>query len=135
MKIVINNLKSEHLETITLENLDNTHETFKKFSYMKEPFEAKIFAINELITSQQLLKFKNNFEKLNICSLSIYSNNRDTVLAGKSLRFDSNFVNFIAIEIKIIKIILLSSIRKYRIMSTTKELINKLLVKLFKLFL
>ena len=92
MKIVINNLKSEHLETITLENLDNTHETFKKFSSMKEPFEAKIFAINELITSKQLLKVKNNFEKLNICSLRIYSNNRDTVLAGKSLKFDSNFV-------------------------------------------
>ncbi len=89
MKIVINN---KYLETISFENLDNIHETFKKFSSIKEPLEAKFFSINESINSYQLSKFKNNFDKVNICSLSIYSNNRETILAGKSLKIDSNFV-------------------------------------------
>ena len=89
MKIVINN---KYLETISFENLDNIHETFKKFSSIKEPLEAKFFAINESINSYQLSKIKNNFNKINICYLSIYSNNRETILAGKSLKIDSNFV-------------------------------------------
>ena len=33
------------------------------------------------------------FEKINILSLSIYSNNRDTVIAGKSQKIDTNFIN------------------------------------------
>ena len=92
MKILLNNLNSEYLETISIENLDNADETFKKFSSMKGPIEAKIFVINESITSVQLSKFKNNFDKINICFLRVYSNNRDTILAGKSLKIDSIFL-------------------------------------------
>ena len=66
--------------------------TFKKFSSIKQPLEAKIFAVNESISSHQLLKLKNNFDKINIFYLSIYSNDRDTIIAGKSLKIDSNFV-------------------------------------------
>ena len=92
MEIVLNNPKSEYLEIISLKNLDNFQETFKKFSSLKEPLEAKIFAINEYISCHQLSKFKINFDKINICSLSIYSNNRNTVLVGKSLKIDSTFI-------------------------------------------
>ena len=91
MKIVINSIDDKYQETIFLENMDNLHGTFKKFSSIKEPLEAKIFAINESISSKQLSKFKNNLDKTNICSLRIYSNNRDTILAGKSLKIDSTF--------------------------------------------
>jgi septum site-determining protein MinC len=72
-------------------DLDNIHETFKRCSYIKEPLEAKIFAVNEAISSHQLSKLKNYFDKINICSLSIYSNNRDTILSGKFLKIDSAF--------------------------------------------
>ena len=91
MKIIINNPQSKYLEIIPLEDINNMHEDFKKFSSIKEPLEAKIFAINESINSHQLSKFKNNIEDLNIRSLCIYSNNRDTILAGKSLKIDSFF--------------------------------------------
>jgi len=40
----------------------------------------------------QLSKLKNHFDKFNICSLCIYSNNRDTILSGKSLKIDSVFI-------------------------------------------
>ena len=92
MKIIINSIDYKYLETISFENLENINESSKKFSSIKSSLEANIFAINESICSNQLLKLKNTFDKINICSLSIYSNNRDTVLTGKSLKIDSTFV-------------------------------------------
>jgi len=93
MEIVLKNIKSKYLEIFSLLDLDNIHETFKKFSSIKGPLEAKIFVINDAISSPQLSKLKNIFDKISISSLSIYSNNRDTILAGKSLKINSNFVN------------------------------------------
>ena len=92
MKIVINSTDNKYLGTISPKNLDNFYETFEKFSFIKEPFEAKIFAINESISSQSLLKYKNYFDKINICSLYIYSNNRNTIIAGKFLKINSTFI-------------------------------------------
>ena len=92
MEIVLENTKIKYFEIFSLLNLDNIHETFKRFSSIKEPLEAKIFVVNELISSHQLAKLKNQFDKINICSLCIYSNNRNTVLSGKSLKIDSAFI-------------------------------------------
>ena len=92
MEIVLKNSKSKYLEIFSLLDLDNLHETFKRFSSIKEPLEAKIFAVNESISSHQFSKLKNHFDKINICSLSIYSNNRETILAGKSLKINSSFI-------------------------------------------
>ena len=92
MEIVLKSTKSKYLEIFSLLDLDNIHETFKRFSYIKEPLEAKIFVVNESISSHQLSKLKHHFDKINSCSLCIYSNNRDTVLTGKSLRIKSTFI-------------------------------------------
>ena len=93
MEIVLHNLSSKNIETISFENSENIdiHETFKGLSSMKGHQEAKIFVINESISSHQLSRFKNHFEKINISPLSIYSNDRDTIIAGKSLKIDSTF--------------------------------------------
>ena len=93
MKIALNNTKGKYLEILSLVDLDNIHETFKRFSSIKGPLEAKIFVVNESISSNQLLKLKNHFDKINICPLCIYSNNRYTVLSGKSIKINSIFVN------------------------------------------
>ena len=92
MKIFISDLNSEYRETISLKNLDNFHYNLKKFSSIKGPLETKIFAINESISSHQLLKFKNNFYKINTNYLCIYSNNRETIVAGKSLKINSIYL-------------------------------------------
>tara|TARA_A100001388_G_scaffold208535_1_gene159080 strand:+ start:307 stop:969 length:663 start_codon:yes stop_codon:yes gene_type:complete len=92
MEIVLNNAKSKYLEIFSLGDIDNIHETFKKFSKVKGPLGVKIFAINESINSHQLSIVKNNFDKIQICSLCIYSNNRYTILAGKSLKINSFFL-------------------------------------------
>jgi len=92
MEIILSSNKSKYSEILSLFDLDNIHETFKQFSSIKGPLEAKIFAVNESINSHQLSKLKNQFDKINIRSLCIYSNNRDTVLSGKSLKIDSAFI-------------------------------------------
>ena len=56
MEIVLRNIDSKYLEIFSLLDLDNIHETFKRFSTIKEPLKAKIFAVNESISSQQLTK-------------------------------------------------------------------------------
>ena len=92
MQIVLNNPNSKYLEVISLENLDIIDETFKKLSSLKRPLKAKIFAINESISSHKLSEFKKKFEKNNIYPLSIYSNNREIIIAGKSLKIESIFL-------------------------------------------
>ena len=102
MEIVLKNTNSNYLQIFSLVNLDNIHENFKRFSSIKEPLEAKIFAVNESISSQQLSKLKSHFDRLNISSLNIYSNNRDTILSGKSLKIDSTFCKEQEIQNKLI---------------------------------
>ena len=103
MQIVINSIKSgEYIETLFFENLDNFHDILKKFSSIKGPLEAKIFVANDSISSHQLSKVKNMLEKINISSLLIYSNNRYTILAGKSLKIDANFLNEQEIKSKLL---------------------------------
>ena len=92
MKIVINSSSNGDLETLSFGSIQNLHENFKKLMFLKGPLEVKILAINELITSHQLLKIKNNFDKININSFCVYSNHRDTIIAGKSLKIDSTFI-------------------------------------------
>ena len=88
MEIVLLSTKNKYLEIFSLLDLDNMQKTFKRFSSIKEPLEAKIFAVNESISSHQLSKLKNHFKKINISYICIYSNNRDTILSGKSLKID-----------------------------------------------
>ena len=92
MKIVINSTSDGDLETLSFTSIDNLNENFKKLSSLKGSLEVKIYAINELITSHQLSKIKKNLDKINIYSFCIYSNHRDTIIAGKSLKIDSTFL-------------------------------------------
>ena len=102
MEIVLENTKSKYLEIFSLLDLDKIHETFKRFSSIKEPLDAKIFAVNETISSNKFSKLKNHFDKINIRSLWIYSNHRETILSGKSLKIDSAFIEEQKIENKLL---------------------------------
>jgi hypothetical protein len=64
MKIVINPTSNRDQETLSLESIDNLHENFSKLLSFKGPLEVKIYAINELINSHQLLKIKIILTKL-----------------------------------------------------------------------
>ena len=91
MKIIIND-KSQNIEITCFDNLENIHDNLKKFPLIKDYLEVKFFAIDEKVSSHQLSNLKKVFEKLNIYSLRLYSNDRDTILAGKSLKIDSIYL-------------------------------------------
>tara|TARA_B100001989_G_scaffold708_1_gene531 strand:- start:123 stop:776 length:654 start_codon:yes stop_codon:yes gene_type:complete len=91
MKIVIND-KSKNLKITSFDNVNNIHENLKKFSLINCELEVKFFAINETISSHQLSKLKNFFNNINVFSLRLYSNNRDTIIAGKFLKVDSIYL-------------------------------------------
>ena len=92
MNIVLSSTVNNYFEIFSLEDLDNIHETLRKFFSKKEPIEAKILSINESISIHQLSKLKNHLDNLNVFSLCIYSNDRNTILTGKSLRINSTFL-------------------------------------------
>ncbi len=92
MNIVLSSTVSNYFEIFSLEDLDNIHETLRKFFSKKEPIEAKILSINESISIHQLSKLKNHLDNINVFSLCIYSNDRNTILTGKSLRINSTFL-------------------------------------------
>ena len=104
MEIVLKNTKSEYLEIFSLLDLNSINESFKRFSSIKEPLEARIFAVSESISSHQLAKLKTHFNKINVCSLRIYSNNRNTILSGKFLKIDSVFIKEQEIKKKLISL-------------------------------
>ena len=91
MKIIIND-KSQNIEITCFDNQENIHDNLKKFPLIKDYLEVKFFAIDEKVSSHQLSNLKKVFEKLNIYSLRLYSNDRDTILAGKSLKIDSIYL-------------------------------------------
>ena len=92
MNIILNNTKSNYFEIFSLEDLDNIHETSRKIFSIKGPVEAKILSVNESISIDQLSKLKNHLDNLDLFSLCIYSNDRNTILSGKSLRINSTFL-------------------------------------------
>ena len=104
MKIVINSTSNRDLEPLSFESIDTLHENFKKLLSLKGPLEVKIYAINELINADQLSKIKNNFYKINMHSFCIYSNNRDTIIAGKSLKIDSTFIKELKVKNKFLQL-------------------------------
>ena len=93
MKIIIKNINSEFIKSISLKELNPLDKNFLKFISIKEPLEANIFAINETINVNQLAKFKINIKKLNVNSIHIFSNIRESIISGKSLKINSTFVN------------------------------------------
>ena len=109
MEIILRSPKNKYSEIFSFKELDNFDENFKKISLMKGAVEVKIFAINESINCDQLSKIKNKLNNINIRSLCIYSNNRNTILTGKSLKINSNFFNEKVVKKKLL---LLKSTKK-----------------------
>ena len=92
MNIILNNTQSNYFEIFSLEDLDNIQKTSRKIFSIKGPVEAKILIVDESISIDNLLKLKNHLDNLDVFSICIYSNDRNTILAGKSLRINSTFL-------------------------------------------
>ena len=93
MQITIRNTNSDDIKVITLKESESFQKIFEKLKEAKGPIEVNIFFINEKINISQFAKFKSFIEQLNIKSLNIFSNKREVILAGKSLKIDSTLAD------------------------------------------
>ena len=93
MKILIKKVNEKYVEIISLKELESFQKNLEIFSSVKSGLEINIFAIDEIISSHQLKNLKINLEKIDFCSLNIFSNKRETVLTGKSLKINSTYLN------------------------------------------
>ena len=93
MKLILRNSDNDLLKSLSFSKFEFYHKVISELSVSKNPAKAQLITSNERITSCELAKLKLNLKKLNINFSDIYSNNRETVLSGKSLRIKSTLLN------------------------------------------
>ena len=93
MKLILRNIANECIKSFTFKRFE-LYENFRdEFITFKNSTTANLISENEKINSHELAKLKLLLEKHNIIFSNIYSNNRETVLSGKSLKINSTFLN------------------------------------------
>ncbi|ABM71563.1 possible septum site-determining protein [Prochlorococcus marinus str. MIT 9515] len=93
MKLILRNSNNDFIKSISFAKFEAYQNFISELSSIKEPVEAHLFTANERITSNELAKLKFHLKQLNIKFSDIYSNNRETVLSGKSLKINSSLLN------------------------------------------
>ena len=94
MKLILRDSAHDFIKSISFKKFRLYQNFISELSAIKKPAEAYLIAANEKITSCELAELKVNLKKLNIKFSDIYSNNRETVLSGKSLKINSTLLNF-----------------------------------------
>ena len=93
MKLILRDIANECIKSFTFKRFE-LYENFRdEFITFKNSTTANLISENEKINSHELAKLKLLLEKHNIIFSNIYSNNRETVLSGKSLKINSTFLN------------------------------------------
>ena len=89
MKLILKNTANEFIKSISFKKFDQYKNFVEELNTVENLSVANLITSNEKINSSDLSNFKLTLEKLNIKFLHIYSNNRETVLSGKSLKISS----------------------------------------------
>jgi len=100
MKLIFKNIANESIKTISLKKLVLSQSFIAELSHIKSLASANLLTTNEKINSCNLSKLKLILETLNVKFSHIYSNNRETVLSGKSLKINSTLLTIKDIENK-----------------------------------
>ena len=93
MQLILRSIGNEFIKSLSFKKFELYQNFWNKFSDVKSPAHANLIIENEIINSCELAKLKLILEKHNIKLINIYSNNRETVLSGQSLKINSTFLN------------------------------------------
>ncbi len=93
MKFILRNLANEFLKSISFKSFELHKDIIEELTAIEKPALAYLITANEKINSYELAELKLLLEKLDINFSKIYSNNRETVLSGKSLKINSKFLD------------------------------------------
>ena len=93
MKLIFRNITNKKIKSISFNNFEIDKNVIHEINNFQNLNKAELITENEKINSKELLKLKLTLEKLNINFMHIYSNNRETILSGKSLKINSTLIN------------------------------------------
>ena len=91
MKLILRGIANEFIKSFSFKNFEIDKNFCDNLITKEAPAAANLITENEKINSYELAKLKLILEKHLIKLSNIYSNNRETVLSGKSLKINSTF--------------------------------------------
>ena len=92
MKLILRNIANEFIKSFSLKRFELYQDFCDKLIAIQYPAAANLISENEQIDLCDLVQLKSILEKHNIKFSNINSNNRETVLSGKSLKINSTFL-------------------------------------------
>ena len=98
MKLILKSKTNEFIKSTSFENFELCQTFIRELNPLKIPSAANLITTYEKIYSYELAKLQVTLEKYNACLTNIYSNNRETILTGKSLKIKSTLLNIEDIE-------------------------------------
>ncbi len=98
MKLILRGIANEFIKSFSFKNFEIDQKFFDNLITKEVPAAANLITENEKINSYELAKLKLILEKHLIKLSNIYSNNRETVLSGKSLKINSTFLKIKDLE-------------------------------------
>ncbi|MDC3182959.1 hypothetical protein OA969_01205 [Prochlorococcus sp. AH-716-B23] len=91
MKLILRGIANEFIKSFSFKNFEIDQNFLDNLITKEAPAAANLITENEKINSYELAKLKLILEKNLIKLSNICSNNRETVLSGKSLKINSTF--------------------------------------------
>ena len=93
MELILKNLVSESIKRISFKDFDTFHNLIDQLNQISKPAQAILITINESIQAHELLKLKISLQSLNIKITNLYTDSREILLSGKSLKINSILLN------------------------------------------
>ena len=93
MRLILKNIANESVKSLSFHEFDLYQTFIEELGFNQNLDKAVLIIANEEVKASELAKLKLTLEKLNVKFLHIFSNNREAVLSGKSLKINSTLIN------------------------------------------
>jgi len=93
MRLILRNSAKDTIKTLSFKKFELYQNFISELNITRNLSEASLFTANEKVTSPELKELQLYLKKLNIILSDIYSNNRETIVSGKSLKINSTLLN------------------------------------------
>ena len=93
MQLILRSIDNKFIKSFSFKRFELYQDLYDELFAIDNLSKASLITENEKINSCELAKLKLILEEHNINFSNIFSNNRETVLSGKSLKINSNYLN------------------------------------------
>ena len=93
MKLILKNILNEWIKSISFRHFEPYQNIIEQLPLLEHIATASLISANEKIDSHELSKLKMILESKKIKLIHIYSEHRETILSGRSLKINSTLIN------------------------------------------